>query len=234
MSVGRAASAVVVAGVMVVMGAGCTASRVSGSSRHPSTGKAARTSMSPPASVTRVGSPRPGVSLATGLLTAADLTNEVQQPFTSSREFGRAPYIPTPFQQCGVEYGFPGGLPIASVVAVGFHNQNQLSPTLAGESIVRYHSNGALRTMNAVRTVLVKCPYAHRLATDVSGNDALLSYTTHAQPTIGTNGLYQAVIRQGDFLIWLDLSARTENAQPAMLHSLIQLADMRACKVLTC
>jgi hypothetical protein len=173
--------------------------------------------------------------VAAALLTVGDL----RPAFTGVEEPFSVPYAPNPFLGCGID-GMLGGQSATAVVATGFTNDKP-DALLGGESIMRFHAGGAHRTVTAIKQLIANnCGGRYSLlSTTLGGDESLLLESTDVGTVLPqfAHGvaLYYAIVRNGDYLIWLALASSVREAVPTDLpRSLARRGSRRLCLAVTC
>lgn len=229
----RAAIAAVAIASVVLALAGCTAGTVTTAGPPTPTRDLPTASGTPTPSATQPTSTAQAPSIAaTALLTVADL----QPSFTREEPSFDGPWSPNPFLGCGPD-GLPGNQQPLAAIGVGFTGGS----VFGGESVMRYGSNGAHLTLAAINQ-LISGPCAGRyqiVGTSVGGNESVLAQSNDLETVIpqAAHGvaLYYAIIRQGDYLVWVTLIDQSHEAAPTDVAStLARRGSQRLCAVVSC
>jgi hypothetical protein len=225
---------------LVLALAGCSAGSV-GTAVPPSpTG--ATTTNPPPAD----GSSTPGQSIgstpaltipATALLTSADQ----QFPFTGVSQPSEGVSIPNPFNSCGPD-GLPGNLQPLATIYLGFTYGGEIpQPILGSESVIRFGANGAHTTFAAAQQLVSgACAGKYQtLSTSLGGAESVLLRSTDGD-TVGAQAahgvaLYFAIIRAGDYLLWVTLIDQSrEGPLTDLATTLARRGLQRMCAAVPC
>ena len=144
------------------------------------------------------------------------------------------------FLECGPD-SLPGGdQPVASL-ATGASAGQAPDESLGIDSVLRFASGGAHRTMVAIDALVAgSCAGRYQVVSRALGGDeSLLLHPTDPsavlpQVTPGKD-IYYAIVRKGDYLVWIALiNARQTSGQAARASTLAHRALQRLCASVAC
>jgi hypothetical protein len=183
----------------------------------------------------------PTVTSGTAIPQTAMLTSSgLLPPFVSVGEPFDQPEYPNPFQGCTTD-GLPGPKqPVAALGTAFGSSDPTLTGLLGGESVLQYDPGAATQVMATIdHLARTSCSVFQVARRDLGGNESVLLTTTDhnavgAQAIHGL-ALYYAIIRYGDYLVWVtvvDQSHKTGDA--ALAGTLAQRAGERLCREVAC
>ena len=170
------------------------------------------------------------------LLTAAD----VEPAFTGVDSPFNAPWAPNPFEGCGPD-GLPGNQSPIAAIGTGFTHGDVPQPVIGAESVIRYGANGAHLAVVAINQLISgSCAGKYKtLSTSLGGAESILVQSNDPE-TVGVQAahgvaLYYAIIRQGDYLVWVILIDQShEAALTDEASTLARRGSQRLCAVVAC